>query len=350
VSCYCGACEYPLTLYAPSNPAACDLCHCDSCRAWSGGLFTAAVRGSPPPSALITSGALTGYFTSPGTTRYFCTRCGSHMQVKHGEGEKEWWNVMVGAIKDWGGLKVEVGGHEYVADTKDGGAAEFWGKGTRWAEEQGKSDELPVGWRSDNHQAIAAEDPTGDRLLAQCHCGGVSFFITRPNDGSKSAIPPGWPVQLGPYPLASPHDQSKEHWWLRPLGAEERTQYLAAFCACDTCQRGLGFWAPAWAYVPASNLVTAAGEPVDLSHLGTLKSCNRGDREGVHRDFCGRCGATVFWWRESRGPVIDVALGILRAPEGARAETWFEWVIAGVLRREDGRPENIYGELHDGLR
>lgn len=48
------------------------------------------------------------------------------------------------------------------------------------------------------------------------------------------------------------------------------------------------------------------------------------------RSFCGVCGATVFNKCHYRAPtekqmVLNIATGILRAPEGVRAENWFTW-------------------------
>ncbi|KZT60893.1 hypothetical protein CALCODRAFT_480292 [Calocera cornea HHB12733] len=286
IFCYCGVCFYPLTLFAPSNRATCDICHCTSCRRWSGGLFTAAVCSSPIPSCLLSSGALTGYVTSPGTTRYFLVE-------RH-----------AGVVEDWGGLEIQVGEHEWVRDTRDGGGAEFWENGMRWAGKKGESEQLPLGWRAPQLELEQPDGEADDTLVAECHCGGVSFLITRPTSASKTAIPTGWPSVL-PDPTGSTHDWDSE----------------------------------------------PCGQPVDLRKLGTLRSCTPARAEGVHRDFCGRCGASVFWWNEARDAVIDVAPGILRAPEGARAESWLEWVGEGVVRDGEGRgPRWVCEALGRGVR
>jgi hypothetical protein len=52
--------------------------------------------------------------------------------------------------------------------------------------------------------------------------------------------------------------------------------------------------------------------------------------KGVIRTFCGTCGATVFFSSEERirndgERVVDIAVGLLRAPEGIAAEDWLTW-------------------------
>lgn len=77
-----------------------------------------------------------------------------------------------------------------------------------------------------------------------------------------------------------------------------------------------------WTYVPTSNLRAISGEPYRFDSQ-TLKSFK--SSEGVTRYYCGNCGATIFYWRDNRPEVIDVAVGLLNAPTGARAEEWLDW-------------------------
>jgi hypothetical protein len=75
-------------------------------------------------------------------------------------------------------------------------------------------------------------------------------------------------------------------------------------------------------YVPTSQLITASGEAYRFDSP-TLKSFK--SSENVTRYHCGSCGATVFYTADTRPEVIDVAVGLLRAPSGARAEEWLDW-------------------------
>jgi hypothetical protein len=49
-------------------------------------------------------------------------------------------------------------------------------------------------------------------------------------------------------------------------------------------------------------------------------------RAGIYRDFCGRGGAAVFFRKDGRdGDVWDMAVGLLEAESGARAEGRLGW-------------------------
>jgi len=86
--------------------------------------------------------------------------------------------------------------------------------------------------------------------------------------------------------------------------------------------------------------------------LGTLKTFESSN--GVLRAFCSVCGATVFFLMEARTwrggadevvggeeddgkyMMVDVATGILRAPDGVAAENWLTWRTGRVGWYESG--------------
>jgi hypothetical protein len=68
---------------------------------------------------------------------------------------------------------------------------------------------------------------------------------------------------------------------------------------------------------------------------------------GVLREFCGTCGATIFWHDKWRPEVVDVSVGLLEAQEGARAEEWLEWWVERVSFEEDAAGR---GDLIPALR
>lgn len=72
---------------------------------------------------------------------------------------------------------------------------------------------------------------------------------------------------------------------------------------------------------------------------GTLKKY-RSSAEAT-RFFCETCGATVFWDGDVRPGLIDVAVGLMDAEEGARAETWLEWRTERISYREDSEGRAI---------
>ncbi|KAI0975734.1 hypothetical protein F4678DRAFT_418282 [Xylaria arbuscula] len=206
-------------------------------------------------------------------------------------------------------------------------------------------------------------------LNAFCHCKAVQFHITRPNETSK--IPrSNFPDLMVPYHTRSPQVQNPEDkkWWLRPhlnsthgetepLTTEKDglQRYLAGTCACASCRLTSGFEIQTWAFIPRANIFfhirddstsSSAAElhatnttqrvvPVDFATLppGILTSYE--SSQGVRREFCSSCGATVFWRDRWRPELMDVSVGLLDADEGARAETWLDWWTGRVSFAED---------------
>ncbi|KAJ5788406.1 hypothetical protein N7457_003396 [Penicillium paradoxum] len=68
--------------------------------------------------------------------------------------------------------------------------------------------------------------------------------------------------------------------------------------------------------------------------IGSSKSYK--SSEGVLRTFCGTCGATVFYTCAERPGIVDVAVGILRAPEGVMAENRALWRTGRIASADDG--------------
>ncbi|KAI0487368.1 hypothetical protein F4859DRAFT_464712 [Xylaria cf. heliscus] len=212
-------------------------------------------------------------------------------------------------------------------------------------------------------------------LKAFCHCRMVQFQITRPNAASK--LPrSNYPDLMVPYHTSSPQIQNPDDikWWLRPElsrrprktetpPAEEAQprRYLAGTCACRSCRLTSGFEIQTWAFVPRANIFfhihesqrgsSASGSwtppslsesneggdivPLDFEALPPDILTSYESSEGVRREFCSHCGATVFWRDRWRPEIIDVSVGLLDAAEGARAETWLDWWTERVSFAED---------------
>jgi hypothetical protein len=153
-------------------------------------------------------------------------------------------------------------------------------------------------------------------------------------------------------------------------------KYLSGTCACHPCRLTSGFEIQTWAFIPRRNILISSSssssqdqphhhhKPLDFSTLDRadphqkLKAYE--SSPGRIREFCSVCGATVFWHDHFRPDLIDVSVGLLRAPEGARAESWLEWWTGRVSFSEDagkGRTggakawgEGVIGLLEEGLR
>ncbi|KAJ5273602.1 hypothetical protein N7478_008727 [Penicillium angulare] len=154
-------------------------------------------------------------------------------------------------------------------------------------------------------QDIASDDK---ELLAQCHCGGVSFHISRP----KADF------------IEDPAGQV----WLSPL---DKKKWLACMDTCDDCRLVNGTHVIGWMFVPVSHL--SPMPPADLM-IGSSKAYR--STEKVNRTFCGTCGATVFYSCDERPGIVDIATGILRAPEGIMAKNWALWRAGRLSWPENG--------------
>ena len=315
------------------------MCHCNSCRHVTGELFV-----SYMPVRAVTDLDLSGtsrYTTADGWTRLFCPTCGCHVLRMQGSGELVEWEVATGVLTGPevpasshadGILKARYKAHVRTPDTGDGGSS-VW-----LADVGGHQMETLSGSHEDRDGATPPPEHPSGTLPAFCACGTVAFHITRPD--TTSLLPSSYLPDLthaycstDPSIVANSNDIK---WWLRPDG-----KYLAGTCACRSCRLVSGFEIQTWAFVPRSNIVirVPSGEsriivPLDFNTLpeGILKSYI--SSPDVVREFCGKCGATVFWGGRLRPELIDVSVGLLNG-EGARAGAWLDWWTERVSFSED---------------
>lgn len=331
-SCHCGGVSLPVTPRAGANGTAdISICHCASCRHVTGELIVSYL----PIQAISSSdlGSTSEYVTGDGWTRHFCSVCGCHVFRSRGvEGAQQWeaaTGVLVGRSgddnEDDAGPRIRYKSHVGVSSTRDGG-------GSVWLPEVGgRALEIQDTEQHSTDDTLNRPFPTPeDTLPASCDCGAVSFHITRPDRASHLPHSP-FPDLTHPYFTTDPSiaaNPSDVKWWLRPGG-----KYLAGTCACRTCRLVSGFEIQAWAFVPVSNIYfhVPSGEakgtavvPLDFDSLpaGVLRSYQ--SSPDVAREFCGGCGATVFWRGMFRSELVDVSVGLLR-DQGARAQGWLEW-------------------------
>ena len=356
-TCLCGGSKGTATAAAQVLPEETLLCHCNICRYTSGVLCVSYLTLASPP---IVGDPLTSYGSSSKMERHFCKICGAHI-FAHNSDLDEWY-LAAGLITipdtHSQGKKIQttkIVQHEFVSDTLDGGLAlcletiqgrklKFFAQGP---------DEEPRTLTSGKFPSVRASPAsigkgqsdvfTGDgHLHASCHCGGVQFMLSRPNDQSTQLSSP-WPDLLVPYHSSSSSNDEDVRWWLRAGG----TKYLAGTCACRSCRLASGFPIQTWAFVPKSNIMTLDGQPLSFKSLGSLKHFK--SSPGVYREFCGGCGATVFWHCDERPDLIDVSVGLLRAEDGSRAAKWLEWWTERVSFKEDAVDKVLIDALEKGL-
>ncbi|KAG6866297.1 hypothetical protein C0991_006393 [Blastosporella zonata] len=367
-SCHCGLNAFNVAFSIDSLPVTNDLCHCSTCRHSTGQTMCNFVGfvGAPLAPGSTTAPAdlstLTTYNSSTKGTRRFCGRCSAQLFWEfHDETGSKWW-IASGSLERVEGI-VNTTYHIWVGDTLDGGIADQISviddiQLPRYTGNEVPNEVLPAGWR--NLNANASTDQTGDRLHAYCNCKANSFFITRPS--AVSALP------SSPYPdlthayVTTPKDvvlnPSDEKWWLRPAGAAQPTHYLAGHCACTSCRTTSGFDIQSWAFIPRANILFPHPGTDELVALDLqdpekrpsgLKQYN--SSAGRNREFCGTCGATVFWWGAERPDLVDVSVGLIDEQQaGVRAETWFEWWKERVSFEEDAINGKLVRGLVDGLK
>jgi hypothetical protein len=125
---------------------------------------------------------------------------------------------------------------------------------------------------------------------------------------------------------------------------------LADFCGCDSCRLQSGLDVFTWAFAemkqvsfskdpstPFPNHMADLNELIDAHDpaIGTLRYYKSSPE--VSRYFCGNCSACIFYANGKRPTFVDIAVGVLEAPDGARAEGMLSWAYGvDVSFREDG--------------
>ncbi|KAL3461704.1 Mss4-like protein [Aspergillus heterothallicus] len=306
--CHCGATNFTLTLPTSSLPLQTHLCHCTTCRTVHGApaAFHAHLPDGVAPD-FISPSALdktTGYrHAHAQATRHFCSTCGCHIGDCAEDAER--WYVSVSIFDANANEGVwEIAEHVFTSSTKDGGLAALVprinGKEVRvWNPENGSEGDTK------HHDG---SDEGEDTLLAKCHCGGVEFNISHPRRDF----------------IDSPAGES----WIRRF---DPTRWLASVDACSDCRLVTGTHVICWLFVPPDHISPRL--PEDLL-IGTSKSYK--SSEDVHRTFCGRCGATVFYSVRDRPEILDVAVGILRHKDGFLLDDWAYWKTEKLGSQHDG--------------
>ena len=334
-SCACRQVTGSFKAHDRDLPLPLTLCHCNTCRHQSGLLCVSCATLPKGAEFEVSSGSLEFYKASNTVFRFFCKTCGANVYVEDTETEKR--DICTGVLGDMEGIG-SLKNHIFVADTKDGGLRDWIPDVDAWEGFSKVSKILDAGWKEDS----MASSQSARELQAYCHCKGVRFKITRPDDSSAKINAPRGDI-VGPPTTEQDGSKDDGAWWLRENG----TKYLGGTCACNECRLASGSDIQAWAFVPKANIQQLNGRPLDFS-AGTLKRYD--SSEGVYREFCSKCGATVFWHSDSRPDLIDVSVGLLDAEEGARAESWLGWKTERVSFEEEAHNKDLISRLSVGLK
>lgn len=334
LTCLCGAVQESGSLLAGETfPVDTDLCHCNICRYSTGGLFstTGDLREAPSTASLANCRS---YAASSRLTRYFCKVCGSYCFVHQNEQKR--WMAFSGIITPRSASTsdvVKVSWQGYVGDTKDYQLAGRLSQPDVPAYLQGK-DQPPMTRDELLYYPRPSSLPKQDLLDVRCHCGAVSVRLLPAR---------GWGPGVDVHPLTIPPE-------------DHRDKYSANFCGCRWCRLALGAASlHAWMFVERDRVITAGDERAVIfgehetgsEHGGLLEGLRHyNSSPGVVRSFCGMCGATAFYRSTEMPHVVNVAVGLLRAPEGGLATAWVWWRWEHVY----GTDEHVDLSLVAGLR
>ncbi|KAL2152310.1 hypothetical protein VTH82DRAFT_5494 [Thermothelomyces myriococcoides] len=336
------------------------------------------------------------YAHSPRVNVLFCSRCGSGMFFEEWEspeqkeeGQSPNYLVFTGVLSaEWADTNnggddngteclevaplppvVRIEDHIFVGDTVDGGAS-CWLRGMNgegepptkiWLGRRYKSEEVPIGKRwpaiedllpyeADLKKKTTAAE--GD-VPIRCHCGGVDLVL-RAGEAQRE--------------FAEKQASGKEE---LPLFVDPVThKLLGSVDACDSCRTAFGTDVSLWTFAllrhisfaaggDSSSSSPSAGFPENTSQLWAAvkkkKKEGRDPRLGtiaayasspdVQRYFCGHCSATLFYAVDQRPDMVDVAVGLLYAPDGARAERVISWSFVKKM----GFRQDMVGTWREGM-
>ncbi|KAI1772880.1 DUF636 domain protein [Hypoxylon cercidicola] len=317
--CHCRNIHATIKIYSTHLPRYAHICNCTLCRVTYGGFGSFSVC---MPETLMYRSIQKPHaesfqrFDPPGTgreppSRWFCRSCGAHHGHNDNQLKSRYLSFYVEtALFDkkfwrWTGIT-------FSQTTGDGGLS-------TWLPSVGGKELIALntlGSRALRHNREVGWDGE-ERLLARCACGGVSFVIPRPS----------WAGRINPLArhAVSPSDPDK---WKAYLDFSTDTRLTTSMPVTP------------WMLVP--RLLLSPLVPDNLL-LGTIRTYRSSTRET--RGFCKVCGAAVFLKSTDRCPpggyeILNIAMGILKAPEGVRAERWVTW--------RAGRPEGVEeGLQHD---
>ena len=336
LACLCRQVRTHIDISRDDIPLQASICHCNACRHASGLLCTTLCPLPATLSPLKVNGTCSYEIVSSRRTVFFCTRCGASIY----ESNEDATNILLytGILEIEDPELVEFTSQCCGKETRDGGLSTCFNfPGCDETDHCILHEKTGV---TDQSRRLE-NDEQGMDIKASCYCGGVQFIVTWPSEASTQPSSP-YPDLLHSYHSGSSKNEEDAKWWLRANG----TRYLAGTCACRSCRLASGNEVQTWAFIPKVNLRQMNGDPIGfaMSKLEQYSSST-----GVYRNFCGTCGATVFWHNDERPDLIDVSVGLLNAPSGARAEELLEWATERVSFQEEAQNKALISMLCEGL-
>jgi hypothetical protein len=237
--------------------------------------------------------------------------------------------VFTGCLSNVDADLVRIVSHIFVGDTIDGGAT-CWlrmpnedGSEAKRFQKRQDGQEFPAEW-PDTSTLKGYETHSEEEFLPiHCHCNGVNLRLYRGNYIGKPKEELPWFID------------------------DKNLKQIASFDACDSCRSHCGIDILNWTFASLQNIsftnstskfpatmheLKAAIDAQD-HNLGTLGYYQ--SSPNVHRHFCKVCSATVFFARDERPDIVDIAVGLLDSADGARAEGFLSWTLGGGVAFAD---------------
>ncbi|KAK3311768.1 Mss4-like protein [Apodospora peruviana] len=365
--CLCKAHTFSTAIPADRLPLRASYCHCNSCRHLTGALYTCSALWPGPSADIESNTTLKRYKFTDHVTVLFCGTCSSPMFAREVEkdarGEVSYGvctGILSGTVNDGKEENVKnlvrIAHHMFLGDTLDGGASCWMRRpngrdgdaAKRWLGQRAESKEIKEDkeW-PDLEELPSAEWKTDEKekeVSIRCHCGGVDLTLH---------------VAVLQMQFAATAQKGEEElpWFVDP----KTFKSIGTFDGCDSCRLSAGVDIFNWTFMLLQHISFPKSDgqdngrefPRDSNELKAV--VEERDKEGsgswdprlgtltffasspdVQRYFCSRCSACVFYAWDGRPQMVDVAVGVLHAASGARAEGIISWSLGGgTSYRED---------------
>ncbi|KAJ4256162.1 hypothetical protein NW762_009239 [Fusarium torreyae] len=344
--CLCKAHTFSTQVPRSKLPLEGSICHCTSCRNVTGAMYESSTDW-PGSADEILNSDLTPYEFSTNSILLFCGTCSTALfWDDHYQNRPQNILVFTGALNnvpvdDF----IKFTDQIFVGDTIDGGISPWLQhvnkdgvKPRLWKGKSHTSEELSNDW-FESTTVSNKESAKKDDIPFQCRCRGVDLMFRPGNVDFSSMDAESIPAYIDP----------------------ESHKHLATLDPCNSCRGSVGVDMMDWTFalfgqIDFANRTEERHFPGNTHELkSAVQSSSRDPRYGtlalfrsspdVQRYFCSRCSATVFYAVDDRPDVIDVAVGLLNAPEGARAEGILAWHLGAKMMTE----EDLMGGWREGF-
>lgn len=323
--CLCKARTFSTEVSSHSLPLQCNVCHCDSCRHSTGALHIIETTW-PQPKEDVDISALQSYQFSANVTYRFCGTCSTLIFYESARFPSK-LGVFTGALKNVDADIVRLTKNIFVEDTVDGGASVWFRKPNSDGKEipryrEFSGEEIPWSWPEPSCPSGSAKAPRQDILPVWCHCKGINMALRFEDYASKA--------------------KEDFPWFIDPTTHKRRVN----FDACNSCRLQFGHDLVHWASVELANLSHANGKSFPGTTAELKAAVDAGDytvgtlayyqsSPGKQRYFCKVCSTSAFFASNHEPEVVKLAIGLLEAPDGARAEGYLSWSFGDNLTGVD---------------